>query len=90
MLTESRLLILLTLLSLVPMAVCADPSSQPAKAPAELQQDANRSLDARRWRLDAAVFTEITPFTAPDIAIKLPAEQQEEPAPQTPQADPRE
>ena len=64
----------------------ANPVLDAAKAPVELQQDANRSLDARRWRLDAAVFTEITPFTAPDIAIKLPAEQQEE-GPQPPAAN---
>ena len=67
--------------SALSLPLAANPVLDAATAPLELQQDANRSLDARRWRLDAAVFTEITPFTAPDIAIKLPADQREDSAP---------
>ena len=33
--------------------------------------------DARDWQLDPAIFTELTPFSAPEIAIELPADQQE-------------
>lgn len=33
--------------------------------------------DARDWKLDASVFTELKPFTAPEQAIKLPEDQQE-------------
>ena len=32
----------------------------------------------RDWRLDSAVFTEISPVTAAEIAIKLPEDQREE------------
>lgn len=49
-----------------------------ASAVQELTGPNKTSLDARNWRLDPAVFTEITPFTAPDIAIELPVEQQEQ------------
>jgi hypothetical protein len=31
--------------------------------------------EARDWRLDAAVFTEISAVNASDVAIKLPADQ---------------
>lgn len=33
--------------------------------------------DARDWQLDPAIFTELKPFSAPEIAIELPADQQE-------------
>lgn len=49
-----------------------------ASAVQELTGPSKTSLDARNWRLDPAVFTEITPFTAPDIAIELPLEQRED------------
>ncbi len=61
----------------------ADASLPPAGA--AVHELAGRSnLDARNWRLDPAVFTEITPFTAPDIAIALPIEQQEQEPGQVP------
>ena len=64
--------------------ICAQAQPpQDASAVQELTGPSQGSLDARNWRLDPAVFTEITPFTAPDIAIQLPLEQQEEaPVPQ--------
>lgn len=49
-----------------------------ASAVQELTGPSKTPLDARNWRLDPAVFTEITPFTAPDIAIELPLDQREE------------
>lgn len=59
-----------------------------AEAPpeeAEVVQDQLRSEklgdrvmpDARDWRLDPAVFTELAPFTAPETAIALPEDQAE-------------
>ena len=33
--------------------------------------------DARDWKLDDSIFTELKPFTAPEQAIKLPPDQQE-------------
>ncbi len=58
-----------------------------AKAPAELRLDTS-GFDARSWRLDSAVFTEITPFTAPDIAIKLPEYGDDDPSQTPSQAQP--
>ncbi len=49
-----------------------------ASAVQELTGPSKTPLDARNWRLDPAVFTQITPFTAPDIAIELPLDQREE------------
>ncbi len=46
----------------------------------ELPGAVENHLDARAWRLDSAVFTEIRPFTVPDIAIALPQDQREEPS----------
>lgn len=58
---------------------------EPAPEPAEVVQDQLKSEklgdrvmpDARDWRLDPAVFTELAPFTAPETAIRLPADQSE-------------
>ncbi|MFK7913108.1 MAG: hypothetical protein AB8B93_04275 [Pseudomonadales bacterium] len=33
--------------------------------------------DARDWKLDESVFTELKPFTAPEQAIRLPEDQRE-------------
>lgn len=60
---------------------CWAAQAQPPEAASAVQEltgPSKTSLDARNWRLDPAVFTEITPFTAPDIAIELPANQREE------------
>lgn len=79
------LVLLAPLLTLVGLPSWAAQPLPPEAASAvqELTGPSKTSLDARNWRLDPAVFTEITPFTAPDIAIELPTEQQEEePVPQ--------
>jgi hypothetical protein len=60
-------------------------AGEPAPEPAEVVQDQLKSEklgdrvmpDARDWRLDPAVFTELAPFTAPETAIRLPADQSE-------------
>ncbi len=71
------LAVLLSGVSGIALAAEAHPPTQSA-AVHELSGPANQGLDARNWRLDPAVFTEITPFTAPDIAITLPPEQLDE------------
>lgn len=81
---RTNFLPLLLLLNLGTGSVWAAQAQLPEAASAvqELTGPSKTSLDARNWRLDPAVFTEITPFTAPDIAIELPIEQQEqEPVP---------
>ena len=61
-------------------AVAAEATVTPPAGAAvhEISGPSNQGLDARNWRLDPVVFTEITPFTAPDIAITLPPEQLDE------------
>ena len=86
---------LLLLITLGTGSVWAAQAQLPKEASAvqELTGPSKTSLDARNWRLDPAVFTEITPFTAPDIAIQLPVEQQEEepvPSPVPVSVEPRE
>jgi hypothetical protein len=44
-----------------------------AEAPYQVVRDGSQRV---RW-LDPAIFTEITPVTVPDVAVKLPADQQE-------------
>ena len=44
-----------------------------AEAPYQVVQEGSQRV---RW-LDPAIFTEITPVTVPDVAVKLPADQQE-------------
>jgi hypothetical protein len=44
-----------------------------AEAPYQVVQEGGQRV---RW-LDPAIFTEITPLTVPDVAVKLPADQQE-------------
>ncbi|MDH3640760.1 MAG: hypothetical protein OES38_01605 [Gammaproteobacteria bacterium] len=51
------------------------PVSQDAEAAHQIEADRVR-LD---WRLDPAIFTEISPVNAPEVAIKLPADQREDP-----------
>ncbi|MGI9326911.1 MAG: hypothetical protein ACR2PZ_16955 [Pseudomonadales bacterium] len=69
-------------------AMLLGPSAWAAEAPppaAEVVQDQlkHESVgetvmpDARDWQLDPAIFTELKPFSAPEIAIELPADQQE-------------
>ena len=65
--------------------MCAAAASEAPPPAAEVVQDQlkNESVgervmpDARDWKLDASVFTELKPFTAPEQAIKLPEDQQE-------------
>lgn len=60
-------------------------ASEAPPAAAEVVQDQlkNDSVgervmpDARDWKLDPSVFTELKPFTAPEQAIRLPEDQQE-------------
>jgi hypothetical protein len=44
-----------------------------AEAPYQVAGDADQKV---RW-LDSAVFTEISPLAVPDVAVKLPKDQQE-------------
>lgn len=69
---------LLALALAVPTWAAQAQLPEAASAVQELTGPSKTSLDARNWRLDPAVFTEITPFTAPDIAIQLPLDQREE------------
>jgi hypothetical protein len=48
-----------------------------AGAEATYQVEADRVR--RDWHLDPAIFTDISPVSAPDVAIKLPEGQREEP-----------
>ena len=57
-----------------PPAVLDLPVSQDAEAAHQLEADRVR-LD---WRLDPAIFTEISPVNAPEVAIKLPEDQRED------------
>ena len=50
------------------------PVSQDAEAAHQVQGDQVR-FD---WRLDPAIFTDISPVNAPDIAVKLPADQRDD------------
>ncbi len=68
----------LSLLANAAMGADAGLPPQASTAVHELSGPSDRGLDARNWHLDPAVFTEITPFTAPDIAISLPPEQLDE------------
>lgn len=52
----------------------ASPVSQDAEAAYQLESDQLRN----DWRLDPAMFTDISPVNAPDIAIRLPEDQREE------------
>lgn len=58
---------------------CAD--EFPADA-VELDAESGQRVEepgtGRDWRLDPAVFTEISPVTAAEIAIRLPEDQREE------------
>jgi len=57
-----------------PPAVVDLPVSQDAEA--AHQVEVNRAhLD---WRLDPAIFTEISPVNAPEVAIKLPEDQRDD------------
>jgi hypothetical protein len=58
-----------------PPAVVDLPVSQDAEAAHQVEADRVR-LD---WRLDPAIFTEISPVNAPEVAIKLPEDQREDP-----------
>ena len=44
-----------------------------AEAPYQIATESDQKV---RW-LDSAVFTEITPLSVPDVAVKLPEDQQE-------------
>lgn len=44
-----------------------------AEAPYQVATESDQKV---RW-LDTAVFTEISPLTVPDVAVKLPEDQQE-------------
>lgn len=44
-----------------------------AEAPYQVAEEGEQKV---RW-LDPALFTEITPLTVPDVAVKLPEDQQE-------------
>ncbi len=68
----------------VVVLVCSAPllaDEFPADAP-ELDAESGHRIEEpggwRDWRLDPAVFTEISPVTATEIAIKLPEDQREE------------
>jgi len=43
---------------------------------AEAPYQVSREGEQQRW-LDPAVFTEISPLSVPDVAVKLPSDQQE-------------
>ena len=47
-------------------------------AEAAHQVEADQDQVRRDWRLDPAIFTDISPVNAPAVAIKLPEDQREE------------
>ena len=53
------------------------------EAPVTRGAEAAHQVETERagydWRLDPAIFTQISPVTAPEIAIKLTQDQREEP-----------
>jgi hypothetical protein len=47
-------------------------------AEAAHQVEADQDQVRRDWRLDPAIFTDISPVNAPAVAIKLPEDQRED------------
>jgi len=85
------LLALAGAMAMIGMAVHGHATEQPPPAadlsvsqglPVSLAAEATYQVQADQvrydWRLDPAIFTDISPVNAPDIAIKLPADQREE------------
>lgn len=80
------LLVLLPALLAGPVAVAAEPSSQPPLPAQAAHQVAEaeglwsrllRDEQSPVRRLDPAIFTELSPVTASDPAVRLPADQRE-------------
>ncbi len=70
----------LLLLSLTPAWAGEAPIDTPpaSEVAADSEHRVEEPGERRDWHLDTAVFTEISPVTATEIAIKLPKDQQEE------------
>jgi hypothetical protein len=56
----------------------APPLDLPVTRGAEAAHQVEADQVRRDWRLDPAIFTDISPVNAPDIAIKLPEDQRED------------
>lgn len=54
------------------------PVQEPVSQAAEAAHQVVADQDRQDWRLDPAIFTDILPVNAPDVAIKLPEDQREE------------
>jgi len=63
-------------------AYASDPLPPAANSPvsqsAQAAQQVTTAESPQDWRLDTAIFTDILPVNAPEIAIKLPADQRDE------------
>ncbi len=58
-----------------PLPPAANP---PVSQSAQAAQQVTTDEVPQDWRLDTAIFTDILPVNAPEIAIKLPADQRDE------------
>lgn len=54
------------------------PPDLPAGTDAQAAHQVRADQARRDWRLDPAIFTDISPVNAPEIAVKLPEDQREE------------
>ncbi|MCZ6710474.1 MAG: hypothetical protein O7B25_08935 [Gammaproteobacteria bacterium] len=54
------------------------PAPSPVSQAAEATYQVDADLLRNDWRMDPAMFTDISPVNAPDIAIRLPEDQREE------------
>ena len=54
-------------------------ADQPVGQDAEAAHQVESDHERRDWHLDPAIFTDILPVNSPDVAVKLPEDQREEP-----------
>lgn len=70
-------------LGIAALAVVGAPYSYASELPVSTDAEAAHQVEAdqerRNWRLDPAIFTDISLVNAPEVAIKLPEDQREEP-----------
>ena len=78
---------LVALVALISNVGARSASGDPAaEAPVSPQAEAAYQLEHRQqnWHLDPMVFTDLSPVSVPEVAIKLPADQQDDPKPRIP------